>query len=220
MLRIFPQLLRTNTGVIANARIGCIKLLHNDIGEMSNGERCDLTPLNTMNAELKKEFMSDILSRAIPLKVVHESAGVFRESEVDDVDMLVNNFSAPALARALRERELTLQRIANAFEAGENKKVYDLLYPFMKSTIDKSRLKKNTKDIFKINSAINKHDLIILQRRLQRMPREVFQNPGQLRASIVIPLCNVNNIASVLFQKRSNNVSNYKGQVCFPGGKT
>lgn len=38
------------------------------------------------------------------------------------------------------------------------------------------------------------------------------------RAAVLIPLCNRNNQASVLFTKRTNKVGTHKGQVSFPGG--
>lgn len=35
----------------------------------------------------------------------------------------------------------------------------------------------------------------------------------------MIPLCNVDGVASVLFTKRSSNLRAHKNEVCFPGGK-
>lgn len=42
--------------------------------------------------------------------------------------------------------------------------------------------------------------------------------PGKRRAAVLVPLCNRNNIASVLFTVRTQHVSTHKGQVSFPGG--
>lgn len=39
------------------------------------------------------------------------------------------------------------------------------------------------------------------------------------RASVMIPLCNVDGVASVLFTKRSGKLRAHKNEVCFPGGK-
>ena len=41
------------------------------------------------------------------------SYGVFNMTENDDIDTLVRSYTTPALARALREREVTLQRAAS-----------------------------------------------------------------------------------------------------------
>jgi len=38
-------------------------------------------------------------------------------------------------------------------------------------------------------------------------------------ASVLVPLCNVDGEASLLFTKRSDSVGTHKGHVCFPGGK-
>lgn len=35
---------------------------------------------------------------------------------------------------------------------------------------------------------------------------------------MVIPLCNADGVASILFERRSGIVRTYKHQVCFPGG--
>jgi len=40
----------------------------------------------------------------------------------------------------------------------------------------------------------------------------------QRRASVLVPLCNVDGEASVLFTVRSSTVSTHRGQVAFPGG--
>jgi 8-oxo-dGTP pyrophosphatase MutT (NUDIX family) len=38
------------------------------------------------------------------------------------------------------------------------------------------------------------------------------------KASVLIPLCNVNNVPSILFTLRTSNVSTHKNEVSFPGG--
>lgn len=35
----------------------------------------------------------------------------------------------------------------------------------------------------------------------------------------MIPLCNVDGVASVLFTKRSGTMRAHKNEICFPGGK-
>jgi nudix motif 8 len=50
------------------------------------------------------------------------------------------------------------------------------------------------------------------------LPRNLNLKIGAKRASVLIPLCNRNGEASILFNVRSNLVSNHKGEVSFPGG--
>lgn len=58
------------------------------------------------------------------------------------------------------------------------------------------------------------------------LPTPALRNPYALpspppinRASVVIPLCNVDGVASVLFTKRASTMRAHKNEVCFPGGK-
>ena len=50
---------------------------------------------------------------------------------------------------------------------------------------------------------------ISLRRMVGKMPR----------ASVLVPLCHVDGVASVLFTKRTETVGTHKGQVSFPGGR-
>ncbi len=142
------------------------------------------------------------------------SYGVFNELENVDIDMLVNNYTVPALARALREREVILQRAALLMEQGKVSQLRDLLYPFQPQNVLKRRHRDHKLDL---SGGFHRNALVLLQRYLHRMPREVFHS-AEKRASVVIPLCNVNGVASVLFERRSRLVKTYKQQVCFPGG--
>ena len=117
--------------------------------------------------------------------------GVFKESETDDVDVLVNNYTAPALARALRERETTLHNAAHLVETGNIAELSKILRPFLKTSIDKRR---NESFEWDISNGLTRRELILVQRQLHRMPREVFQATSR-RASVVIPLCNVSGTA-------------------------
>ena len=117
--------------------------------------------------------------------------GVFKESETDDVDVLVNNYTAPALARALRERETTLHNAAHLLETGNITELSKILRPFLKTSIDKRRKESFEWDI---SDGLTRRELILVQRQLHRMPREVFQATSR-RASVVIPLCNVSGTA-------------------------
>jgi len=140
--------------------------------------------------------------------------GIFRENEKEDLAVLVNNFTVPALARALREREEILQRCATLCESNDYSEAKKLLSPFLKENVEKRRKKKKILDL---STGFSRKELVILQRYLHRMPRLVFQ-ASEKRASVVIPLCNDNGVASILFERRSATVRTHKQQVCFPGG--
>jgi len=155
----------------------------------------------------------DALTLGTGHRAIH-SYGLFRESEVEDLNLLVNNYTAPALARALRERETTLQVAAAMADQGNYTDLAPLLFPFLKSSVEKRRQKRHNMNL---SSGFSRKELVVLQRYLHRMPRQVF-HAAERRASVVIPLCNVDGVASVLFERRSDKVRTHKQQVCFPGG--
>lgn len=138
--------------------------------------------------------------------------GVFKESETDDVDVLVNNFTSPALARALRERETTLHNAAHLVETGNITELAKILRPFLKTSVDKRR---NESFEWNISNGLTRRELILVQRQLHRMPREVFQATSR-RASVVIPLCNVSGIALPdFFVFSSRSLSTYLSSLRF-----
>lgn len=145
---------------------------------------------------------------------LNKPRGVFREKEVDDIKVLVNNFTAPALAEALRDRESTLQQAAGLLFKDDIEQLRQLLNPFLDENVAKRRLRKHELDL---SQGFTRKEIVILQRYIHRMPRNVFQ-AAQRRASVVIPLCNVGGVASILFERRSMKVRTHKQQVCFPGG--
>lgn len=143
-----------------------------------------------------------------------ETAGVFRYSETDDIKVLVDNFTAPALAMALRNRESTLQSAAILAHNGDLERVKKILQPFLRVNVEKRRIRNHGLDI---SHGFTRNELVIIQRYLHRMPRHIYQ-AAESRASVIIPLCNVSGVASVLFERRSSKVRTHKQQVCFPGG--
>eukprot|EP00501_MAST-03F_sp_TOSAG23-6_P001076 GSMAST32.ASY1.ANO1.1119.1 assembled CDS len=126
-----------------------------------------------------------------------------------DIERLVQNFTSPALASALRDREEILCECAKRLHAGETERLESLLKPFLnKDSIVNSP---------PVPSTLCNDVLELLRKRLSRMPRQISNNTSR-RASVVLPLCEVNGLPSVLFTTRSEKVRRFKGEVCFPGG--
>lgn len=147
----------------------------------------------------------------------HLEFGVFRQDETDDIQVMVNNFTAPALAKALRDKEVTLQKAARLSRDGKLEELNQLLFPYLSTSMEIKRSRNHDINIVEHTEGLTRKDLVILQRYLHRMPRHVSK-PSAKRASVVIPLCNVNGSASILFEKRSDKVRTHKQQACFPGG--
>ncbi len=142
------------------------------------------------------------------------SFGVFSRVEDDDISLLVNNYTTPALARALRDRETALQRASNLLNSGDLPELRQLLHPFSMQNVQRRRRRSQ---YIELEDGFDRKSLVVLQRFLHRMPRQVF-HAAEKRASVVIPLCNMNGEAHILFQKRSENLTHHKGEICFPGG--
>jgi nudix motif 8 len=98
--------------------------------------------------------------------------------------------------------------------AGDLSELRSLLHPFSRDLVKKRRKRSQYIDL---DNGFDRKSLVVLQRFLHRMPRQVF-HAAEKRASVVIPLCNVNGEAHILFEKRSTNMSHHKGEICFPGG--
>jgi hypothetical protein len=171
--------------------------------------------------------------------------GVLRSNESDDIDILVKNYTAPALAQSLREKEHALQRAAMLLEQQSFDELKSLLSPYSRENVEavRQRHKHRISDTSgqSMGEGLSKKETAAIQRFLHRMPRYVSKpHLVDKRASVIIPLCNVNGVASILFQKRSEKVRTHKQQgnylfivhiqlklylisfflflVCFPGG--
>jgi hypothetical protein len=136
--------------------------------------------------------------------------GVFSDNADDDISTLVENYTAPALAKALRDREDILHICAQLINNNDIDLLRQTLRPFLKSNVDKRRNKKTP--IFNVSGCFTKETLTVIQRQLHRIPRQVFHTTGK-RASVVIPLCDVDGVASILFERRSGLVRTHKHEV-------
>eukprot|EP00510_Aplanochytrium_minuta_P002281 CAMPEP_0184012690 /NCGR_PEP_ID=MMETSP0954-20121128/4579_1 /TAXON_ID=627963 /ORGANISM="Aplanochytrium sp, Strain PBS07" /LENGTH=342 /DNA_ID=CAMNT_0026292759 /DNA_START=404 /DNA_END=1432 /DNA_ORIENTATION=+ len=137
----------------------------------------------------------------------------------DDLDALVNHFTAPALARALRDREETLAHCAQLVATGSMQELKSVLEPFGGIKPDrKQRIRKLIMpDLNEPGGLFQESVLERLKVRLNRLPREITKR-ARLRACVVLPMCLVKNEPSILFTKRSDDLRRHKGEVCFPGG--
>jgi len=127
---------------------------------------------------------------------------------------MVSNYTTPALATALRDREDTLQLAAALLRDGDLSSLSDILSPHEARYIEVRRRRRVHLDL---TNGFGTRTLEMLRKYLARMPRQVTK-AHRHRAAIVLPLCNVDGVPSVLFEKRAEGLRKHPGEVCFPGG--
>jgi len=161
--------------------------------------------------------ISRSFSALIPKEIIKEftGAGVLRTDKPEDIRLLILNYTAPALASALRDREDSLQLASKLLADNNLDALKSLLSPHNPDTIQRRR-KRVIEMNLKLHGFTSIHTTMI-RKYLSRMPRQV-STPHQKRASVILPLCNSNGVPSVLFEKRSINLRNHPGEICFPGG--
>jgi hypothetical protein len=113
--------------------------------------------------------------------------GVFRENEADDINVMVQNFTSPALARAIREKEITLQNAARLCHQGNFDDLKSLLVPYLPSSVERKRTRKHDINITEGSNGLSRKDIVILQRYLHRMPRHVSQPVGKQTPRFHLP---------------------------------
>jgi nudix motif 8 len=101
-------------------------------------------------------------------------------------------------------------------ERGQLDQLREVLKPF-EATFVRLRRYKNRNVVDLINEGFNMKALEVLRKGLARMSRQITQ-AHQKRAGVVLPLCNVNGVACVLFEKRSRHLRSHPDEVCLPGG--
>ena len=138
-----------------------------------------------------------------------------------DLRHLVDNFTAPALATALRDRDETLRACARLAAMGHHDKLHATLQPYMDleplhagTNMSNDRGLDTGDGVFEMFSYMHRREL---RRKLRRMPRQVDKATAK-RASVLLPLCHHEGRPSVLFTRRSDAVGTHKLEVCFPGG--
>lgn len=140
--------------------------------------------------------------------------GVLREDPKEDMRLLIENYTVPALASALRDREDVLQLCATLLSEHKIDELSMILRPFERKYVERRRLSKTNLDLTKGFDSANIQQV---RKGLNRMPRRVSQAHSR-RAGVVLPLCNVNGVPCVLFEKRSAQLRAHADEVCLPGG--
>lgn len=169
-----------NVKNINNNEMNINQLNKNDIINTENNNLTDITINdNTIHKHINDDdsiessntdtISNQYLSLTDPLK--SQNSGVFRESEVDDIRVLVYNFTAPALAEALRDRETQLQSAATFFFNNDMVSLKDILTPFLKSNVEKRRIRRHA---LNLEHGFTRKEIVILQRYLHRIPRQIF----------------------------------------------
>lgn len=139
--------------------------------------------------------------------------GVLREDPAEDMRLLMENYTVPSLASAVRDREELLQLCAELANDQDWDAIQQILRPFQRNYVLQQRR------VTKLNLAhsLDTAGLEMLRKALMRMPRRVV-HAHQRRAGVVLALCNVNDIPSLMLEKRSHKLRAHPDEVCLPGG--
>jgi len=140
--------------------------------------------------------------------------GVLHEDPVLDMQLLTQNYTLPAVASALRDREDALQFAAVLAEEENWQELADMLRIFHPKYVQDRRIRQGKLHITK---SLDSHGLEIIRKALMRMPRAVAAHHSK-RAAVVIALCLVDGVPSLLLEKRSPHLRAHADEVCLPGG--
>lgn len=141
--------------------------------------------------------------------------GVLREDPHEDMRLLMENFTVSSLASAVRDREDTLQHCATLLSQNRIAELTKILNPYERQFILSRRRSKEK--ILDFRGGFNNQNIELLRKGLNRMPRTVSTAYSK-RAGVVLPLCNVDGIPCILFEKRSRRLRAHPDEVCLPGG--
>lgn len=187
-----------------------------DLWEYWSDPEGDSTSLKNRNSDKSMQaLVQQISSQELQGgRMKQKQLGVLREDPAEDMRLLMENFTVPSLASALRDREDVLQHCAQLAEQKDWKTLQALLRPYHHDVVLQRRTKSNKLNLTK---GLTFHALEQFRKSLLRMPRRVT-HPHQKRAGVVIPLVNVHGVPSVLLEKRSAHLRAHPDEVCLPGG--
>ena len=117
---------------------------------------------------------------------------------------------ASALCSALRDREDTLQHCATLLAHNQLDELAKILRPYEQRYIMQRRHTKEK--MLDFRHGFDKHNIELLRKGLNRMPRRVSTAHSK-RAGVVLPLCNVDGVPCILFEKRSRHLRAHPDEV-------
>jgi len=126
----------------------------------------------------------------------------------------VPTITASALASALREREDTLQHCATLLANNQLDELATILKSYEQRNIIERRHRNKEKTLDFTQGGFDNHDIELLRKGLNRMPRRVSTAHSK-RAGVVLPLCNVDGVPCILFEKRSSHLRAHPDEVSF-----
>ena len=170
----------------------------------------DETDMSSMQGVLERVGMQERQGG----RMRQRKLGVLREDPQEDMRLLIENYTVPSLASALRDREDVLQLCATLLADQKIDELSVILRPFEEKYVELRRQKEMDLDLSK---GFDSSTLEVLRKGLNRMPRRVV-HAHQRRAGVVLPLCNVDGVPCVLFEKRSAKLRAHADEVCLPGG--
>jgi 8-oxo-dGTP pyrophosphatase MutT (NUDIX family) len=181
-----------------------------DVLPMYWNKSIDETDMSSMQGVLERVGMQERQGG----RMRQRKLGVLREDPQEDMRLLIENYTVPSLASALRDREDVLQLCATLLADQKIDELSVILRPFEEKYVELRRQKEMDLDLSK---GFDSSTLEVLRKGLNRMPRRVV-HAHQRRAGVVLPLCNVDGVPCVLFEKRSAKLRAHADEVCLPGG--
>jgi len=180
------------------------------VSENAALDMCDSRSEDNLSFQLSKIHDQEMQGS----RMQRRQLGLIRSHAAEDIRLLVQNYTAPALACALRDREDLLQYCAGLIKDGKLDDLAEALKPFEETYV---RIKRETRHGLDLQKGFAHSNLEMLRRSLMRMPRRV-SFAHERRAGVVVPLCNVDGVPCLLFEKRSAKLRAHADEVCLPGG--
>ncbi|GKY94939.1 hypothetical protein MPSEU_000458800 [Mayamaea pseudoterrestris] len=170
-------------------------------------------------ADQHRESLSDIIGRIQDQELAGgrlraKQLGVLHDDPATDMELLTTNYTVKAIASALRDREDILQQAAVLADENRFDELKQLLKVCHPRFVSERRTRRIPADM---TQDLNSFALESIRKALMRRPRTVTQAHSK-RAGVVIPLCTVDGVPSVLFEKRAKNIRAHADEVCLPGG--